>query len=440
MTTRPMKAISAPFCNKDATGYYYGWNEGDERFVAIGITNIQDNFQQHAITAEVEIGLDGALYDSIDAVKSVLTHARINLNSLSSRQTLVRTIKESAINEIAMYIPWEQMLHQVISLTIADIRKSDKAVELDFSGENNIEPPEYALFPFVIKGMPNIIFAERGGAKTLLSTLFSIAMSMHIYDEALNLKPGTKEACKVLYLDWEQNERLVTYTFKTLLDGMGVGYCPIVYKRCKRPLIEEIGEVLQVITQKGIDTILIDSLGLAAGGDLNATAPALQFFSALRQLDNMTFLILAHTAKNGDFKNRTVYGNVYYENEARNIWETRKVQVEGSSECDLTLFHKKPPPFAGIQAPIAFHSSFNGNKTYVSAADPATEGNSNDEPGKLEILAAAIEELNGESATYKQLFDMCQGTIPMEQIRVYAGRLIKLGRAKRISNGVVTNA
>ena len=108
-----------------------------------------------------------------------------------------------------------------------------------------------------------------------------------------------------------------------------------------------VSHIQNKIQETHTDVVIIDSLGASVGADLNATEPAFQFFTALRQLP-VTPLIIAHTAKDINNKRKTVYGNAYYSNEARVTWEITKQQEPDSSELTISLFNRKPAPFTGI--------------------------------------------------------------------------------------------
>jgi len=98
---------------------------------------------------------------------------------------------------------------------------------------------------------------------------------------------------------------------------------------------------------------------MAVGGDLNATEPALNFWSAWRQLKT-TSLILAHVRKNESDSTaaRSVYGNQYYTAEARCIWEVKKQQEAGEDCLEIALFNRKPPPFAKVHNSMGLHFDF----------------------------------------------------------------------------------
>lgn len=433
----PVHTISNPFVRKDVTGYFYGWYEGNEQDVAVGITNIIENYKQHVISAEMSIGLDGNKYSEDGNVLPLLTFARVNLLSISSRQAVIKTIRDNCFTEELRYYPWDKIVNQTITLTINELRKGEQSVEIGVT--QDYKEPEYILYPYIIKDNINTFYADRSSAKTLFATLLNVVLSLPWSDNPINLVPPP-EPKKVLYLDWESNKEIMEVTLGRLLKGTKLEYCSTHYRHCALPLPEDIGNIKKAITKDNIDTIIIDSLGMAVGDDLNLTAPAFRFFSALRQLDPITSIILGHTAKNIEGRRKTVYGNAYYENEARNIWELiKKQQQPDSTEINVTLFHRKPPPFAGIHFPMAYIFTFNNRETFVSLGEVEGDSNNSDGPAEIEVVEQIISE-SDKPLQPKEIYEILDHEISQSNIRSCLFRLKKSGKITHEKDGYVTNA
>jgi hypothetical protein len=176
----------------------------------------------------------------------------------------------------------------------------------------------------------------------------------------------------ILWLDWENDRHTTGYQKQRFLKGFGTDNIDIAYLHLTRTLAQSIPQIQRKIAELGADIIVIDSLGIAVGGDLNATEPAINFFNALRQLP-VTPLIIAHTAKDKNIQRKTVYGNAYYENLARSIWEANKVQENESDQLILSLFQRKAPPFSGYQKPMGFRFMFDSDKIFVDKCEPSSD-------------------------------------------------------------------
>jgi len=191
---------------------------------------------------------------------------------------------------------------------------------------------------------------------------------------------------KVLYLDWETDENTIKWSLKCLTEGMGLGYLSLNYRRCSFPLARDVEQIAEWIEDTKADITIIDSLGMAAGGDLSATEPAFAFWAAWRKLKT-TSLILAHNAKASADGNKTVFGSQFYSAEARCIWEIRKVQEPGSREMDLAMYHRKAPPFDMLRQATGLHVSYEGVGRF-SDGMVISPGNPQSVPEFLESLSS----------------------------------------------------
>lgn len=278
--------------------------------------------------------------------------ALINLTSDQTRSRLSRDLNERYGKD---KLDWYKVIEQLSDIVITEFRKGEPIKELLGIGEDN-HPPEYILSPLIIKDYPNIIFGDPGAFKSAISLVLVALVSLPWGDNVLGFNvPENKQRC--LYLDWETDHSTVNWTMSRLERGMGLPAFPLSYRRCSLPLTHDVDRIKQVIIENHIDMLIIDSLGLAAGDELNNTKTALEFFAAFRQL-NKTGLILAHNAKNTDGEKKTIFGSMFFTAQARNIWEIRKVQDTGENEIDVALFHRKSTPFDKLYQALGFHITF----------------------------------------------------------------------------------
>lgn len=290
-------------------------------------------------------------------------------------------------------IDWDKIINQITSLVLTEIRKGEDVIWL--TSDYGITPPEYLLTPLFIKNSPNIIYADQSSAKSLLMTAVDIVLTLPDLGEPLNLY--TSKHHNVLYLDWENNEYITGWNSQCLFRGMNNDpdneNLPIAYLHCSLPLYKMVSHIQDKIKETNSDVVIIDSLGASVGADLNATEPAFQFFTTLRQLP-VTPLIIAHTSKDINNKRKTIYGNAYYSNEARVTWEISKQQEPGTPELTVTLFNRKPAPFTAISNPIAFRFSFDGNRTSIEKTEPIQDKqslNDDSKPEPMDVVAELLE-------------------------------------------------
>ena len=308
-------------------------------------------------------------------------------------------------------IDWDKIINQITTKVLYEIRKGEEVIWL--TNDYGRQAPEYLLKPLFIKNSPNIIYADQSSAKSLFMTMLDIILALPDYEtkdgfrfsQTLGLESDKYHT--VLFLDWENNPYITGWTKQCLLrgmDNMDEEGIPIAYLHCALPLYKMISHVQNKIQETKADVVIIDSLGASVGADLNATEPAFQFFTALRQLP-VTPLIIAHTAKDINNKRKTVYGNAYYSNEARVTWEIIKQQEAGSHELSITLFNRKPAPFAGIHNPLGFKFTFDADKIYVEKTEPLQDKQNISDDNKPEPMdvVAEILETSEKHLTPKQI-------------------------------------
>jgi len=341
----------------------------------------------------------------------------IKLLSVSHRTALARALKSQR------NLDWEKVLNQVATECLTHLRKGESIVLLD--SELGSKRPEYLLPPLFVKNAVNIIYADKSSAKSLFMILVALGLTLPWFDNEVGLNIKNK-SYKTLYLDWENDPHITGWQKECLIRGMKkYKWCDLPYLHCSRPLLDSIDHIKAKIIESQAKVIIIDSLGMAVGEDLNLTKPAFNFFAALRQLP-ATPILVAHTSKDISNRRKTVYGNAYYENEARSVWEVSKQQEFGSNELTITLHHRKAPPFAGYHEPLAFRFVFEGNKTLVEKAEADTDKRSNiDEPLTENDVALNILMASDKPLRPKDIAVESKGGIKPTNIGTVLKRLIQ---------------
>lgn len=422
-------SLSKPFLQITPSGFFFAWLEGDERHIGVGITRIREDMSKSTIEAELEV-IVGDLPMANDP-QAILSHVRINLLSLSARESLVRTIQNNCISQELQYLPWRAIINQVVNYTIFELRRGEPVIHLN--GNYGKEAPAFLLPPLFVANAANIIYADRSSAKSLFMTAISILLSLPWYDNPLGLPINHDEKHTVLFADWENDADITGWNKECLLRGAGLDGIELPYLHCSRPLADSLDHILERVTEAKADVLIIDSLGMAVGDDLNLTKPAFAFFAALRQIP-VTPIIIGHTSKNPESKRKTVYGNAYYENEARSIWEVAKQQSPGSNELTITLFHRKPAPFVPFHNPLGFKFVFEGDKTTIETSDAATDARDKGDTSGPDIVFATIAE-SDHALGPKEIYELNNGDIPQGSIRQYCYRLKEAGKIKTADGG-----
>jgi len=348
--------MSLPRIIPTIAGYKFHWN--DEQ-IAIDVSRLHSH-SDGRVTGEIIVT------STLPGIPPHLHQASHNFTSSSSRDRLAGLLnKRCELN-------WADILEQLTVYTLERVRRGEPVEEL-YSGEG-IHPPRYVAEPLIIENYPNIIFGDPGALKSNFAIVLSQIVQLPWYDNPLGIV-APEQSVRVLFLDWETDKATVTWLVTTLERGMDLGSVSVKYRQCSLTLAQDIEQLKTCIDEAEAELIIIDSLGLAAGGELKGTESALSFFSALRQL-KCTSLILAHNSKDPETKNKSIYGNQFFTAQSRNIWEIRKVQEPGSNEADIALFHRKPAPFTNIHKPLGFKVIFNDDAgtMQVQTRDPRNVG------------------------------------------------------------------
>ncbi len=344
--------MKLPQIKETVSGYIFSW---EEEHISVEVSRLH-NHNDGRITGEL------AISTTMPGYSPHLHQAQFNFSATRSRNELSRVLDE----RYGKLADWPTLLEQLCFYTLDRMRRGEPVVEL--RAGDNIKPPKYLLDPLILKNNPSIIYGDPGTAKSTVALIISQLMANTDDNFGLEIIPPS-QPIRCLYLDYETDEDTVRWLLTKLQRGTGFSQAVLPYRRCALPLATDLEQINRHIHDTGADVIIIDSLGLACGGDLKDPQAALGFFSALRQL-RVTSLILAHTAKNPETKKRSVFGSVFFEAQARSIWEVWKRQDLGESEMDIALFNRKPPPFQKLFHPVGMHIDFGVDTIEVSAAQP----------------------------------------------------------------------
>jgi len=266
----------------------------------------------------------------------ILHIAKTNLLSTPTINGLIRRMGTHSVD-----IPWTEVLTCVSTTTMEYQRRGEPPVVIEpYPGD--VEKPTYYVEPLIMRGVPNIIYGDKGSNKTTIS----LAALGLLYTGCDYTSWGliASQSAKIGLLDWESSPELTRYTTSRLIEGGTVPYFQLPYLRCKQPLQDDIERIANFVSDHEIDVVLIDSLGQAAGSDKfdsSGKASALKFFECLRQL-NVTSLIIAQNSKAADTNQKTIYGSTYFTYYARNIFELKRSKDRLlDDELSVALFHRE---------------------------------------------------------------------------------------------------
>ena len=240
---------------------------------------------------------------------------RLNLLAPRSRQEVVRMLATRTDK-----IPWRDMLEYAIVETVGLWREGEPVIDLASLPEPAAAPA--LVEPLLAEKQPTVIYAQGGSGKSFLALAIGLAVQT---GQALPPPLRVRRRTAVLYLNWEDDAEDQRVRLGYLARGWGLEALPsYLHRRMHRPLADDLDAVRRWVSERAIGLLIIDSIAMAAGGELKETEPVIRFFQALREL-RAASLIISHISKEGMMlRQATPYGNVFVINSARSVWELRR--------------------------------------------------------------------------------------------------------------------
>ena len=254
-----------------------------------------------------------------------LHSARMNLASMTARLGLSKAL---TVRANAPEVDWTDLLETFCRRVLA-AERAGEPIELAGTRPQRITPP-WRVDPILAMDKPTILYGEGGVGKSTLSTAIAVSV-----ETGVTIIPGwIPRRANVLYLDWEATVDDLDERVKAIASGANIPHpVSIRYRRCYRPLSDQVEDLAEIIAEQSIGLIVVDSIALAAGSHDGAEASeaAIRLFGAFRMLST-TILALAHVSKADQSEPGRAarpYGSVFYTNLARATFELRRAPSAG---------------------------------------------------------------------------------------------------------------
>lgn len=277
----------------------------------------------------------------VKAIDGVMHMSRFNVSSSSARNSLAKLLASRAPGIDVDWYDGIEALSQFVMLSESSgqpfLDVGDKMRESSMA--------RYVLDPLVPANVSSLLYGPGGSGKSIIA--LAGAMSVQAGVEII---PGIMPSVtgNVLYLDWETDAPVINDRIMSIADGAGIKPPRITYRRCIKPLADEVEDVANAVAERDIVFVVIDSAGMAMGtggeyGDANEST--LRLFDAIRYI-NVTTQIIDHVSKQeirskGKVTGLLPYGSVYKVNLARSAWEVRNGTSETDELVRLALLHTK---------------------------------------------------------------------------------------------------
>lgn len=333
--------MTAANVQRDGDTWMIAW---DEEGVAMGLDHVKDT--SDGIKAEV----------TIESTIAGRVLGPVSLNLLSTRsQSELATRCFKRVNSLTDKA-WDGLVVYACGVVAKQFRAPTPTVNLaQFEGGG---PVEYLVPGLVPKAETTVIYGDGESTKSLLCLHIALCVSLG-RELAWEVRP---EQGKVLYLDWETNDRTVHNRLSRLALGELCGMPEIHYRQCFRSLTDELPHIREQISKLGITLVIVDSLGFAASGALTEDETARSSMNALRSMAPATRLVVAHVSRAAADAGGPVkpFGSAFFWNGMRSGIEVRRAEDQPNADVvDLGLYHRKAND-GQHQRPIGLQASFDG--------------------------------------------------------------------------------
>lgn len=345
----------------------------------------------------------------------------LSLNSSSSKTQVAKVLAERHPDK-----DWSTIVEQLAVLVLGVFRRGEPVAPL-VPGAVGREAIPRAIEPLFFEGQPHVLFGEPGTMKSYLGLLLALLAATG--GGSADIPFCARRGMRPLYLDWESTRQDQADRLGRLERGLGLRSDErIAYRYCTPPLSHDVEQVQEAILDLGVDLVVIDSLGPAAGGDLNSAESAQDFFAALRTLQ-CTSIILAHVAKNADPTRRTIFGSQFFNALARGTAEIKRHQEPGADSVSVGIYPRKSN-LGRLERPLGLTFTFAGDEVRVRSEDVRTVPDLAD---GLPLRTRITELLAQGSLRPKEVADLL--AVPGETLRKELQRLRTRGQVLQLDDG-----
>ena len=229
---------------------------------------------------------------------------------------------------------WGAMLEQACALSLSRIRQGEPILDL---AAITSDAPRYLIRPFVFDRAMNVIYGDGASSKSILALAMGLAVATGEPVSSIE----SEDTGRVLYLDWEDDPETHAERLRALCQGAGITLSDgmVLYQRMNVSLPECARDVRKAIVEHNVRMVIVDSVGMACGGDPNDAATLIKTMVAARSLQ-VPVIAVHHIGKDAKDKSKP-YGSVYASNETRSSWLVEKQQDEGSDELRVAMTNQK---------------------------------------------------------------------------------------------------
>ena len=296
----------------------------DDHDLTIRVDRLHD--AKDATVAEISV------YSTLPGMEEsyFMPSSRINLGSALGRKGIAKELQESY-----NHIEWQETIKMICGTVLKYHRQGELVVKAGMGTMKN-KGMGYLIEPTLAQNQANLIYGPGGTCKSYLSAFLCL-----LYHEQRNFgSMTTKSKGNALVLDFETSLEEFNHRINCLKLGMSFNPAShVFYRFCHQALQNDIESIAAMVLAHDVSLVVIDSYGMACGGDAWSQQIARDYYMALRSL-HITTMTIDHVAKDNS-KGSTPYGSVYKTNESRNVWQIESSQQVGEDRVQIALYHRK---------------------------------------------------------------------------------------------------
>lgn len=306
--------------------------------------------------ATIEVSKVKERSESVYAEVAIYRHGGrsrvLNLNL--GAPTSVKTWATKVVGEKWPDYPlvWADVIANVLDSVIDAHRFPTPLINLG-AYQRNADNSGHLIAPLFPYKDITILYGRPGGSKSRIALAALLA-----YVEGLAL-PGTT-LCKprrpgVLFdFEWTEDkhaERLEGLCHWLRIDPP----TDLYYRRIRKPLVDQIDSMKREVDQLGAGFVVIDSLGLAARGNMLSDEVANEVMGAILELEVTTCVVgqVTKTGKNGSSQ-ASPFGSIFWEYNARQTWHVKTTRPSEDSETVTAVLWSDKTNGKPIRRPVSW--------------------------------------------------------------------------------------
>ena len=172
-------------------------------------------------------------------------------------------------------------------------------------GSDNIAPPRFCLYPYIMQDAGTILFSHPGKGKSYSAMIWAQSINKGVS------KFFKVERCPVLFINLERSGESIRRRLSSVnkILGLKVNESMLTFNARGKPLADIYPSVSKAVRQYGIGLIVLDSISRTGVGDLTENRPVNAIIDMLSGICP-TWLALAH-APRGSAEH--IFGGIHFD-------------------------------------------------------------------------------------------------------------------------------